>query len=357
MDALSQALRGMRITGALLFNAELTAPWGFASPPGSAARRLLAPDTEHLVLFHLVTEGKAIARVASEEVELGPGDVVVLPHGNAHELASGPVLELVDAATLLPKILAGSLELERGGGGGALTRFVCGYFGCERYAERLFLAGLPPLFKVSLRGDPSGEWIEGSLRHLLAEHASRRPGRAALISKLTEALFIETLARYLDRLPPDRTGWLAGARDEVVGRALAAFHRDPAAAWTLAEVAKEAGASRTVLAERFQRFLGQPPLAYLARWRLALAARLLDTTDRTALQVALEVGYESEAAFNRAFKREFELPPGRYRRRRETSGLSGTGGPPAAGRTSPAAGSAASVPRRRTPRAARSPAG
>lgn len=216
---------------------------------------------------------------------------------------------------MLPKILSGSLAVERGGGGGAATRFICGYIGCERYAERLFLAGLPPVFKVNIRGDASGVWIEGSLRHLVGEVESVHAGRHALVSKLCEALFIQTLCRYMDELPPERTGWLAAARDEVVGRTLACLHRDPARAWTLAALAKEACVSRTVLAERFTRFLGQPPLAYLAHWRLQLAARLLETTDQSALQVALDVGYESEAAFSRAFKRKFELPPAQYRRR------------------------------------------
>jgi AraC-like DNA-binding protein len=316
MDALSQALRSMRITGALFFNAELTAPWGFASPPSSTAQQMLAPGTEHLVLFHLVSEGRASARVSNHEpVALEAGDVVVLPHGDAHELSNGTVSRWIDATTLLPKILSGSLTLERGGGGGEVTRFICGYFGCERYAERLFLAGLPPVFKVNLRGDASGAWVEGSLRHLVAELESARAGRVALVSKLCEALFIQTLCRYMDELPLERTGWLAAARDAVVGSALACLHREPARAWTLAALAQEAGVSRSVLMERFTRYLGQAPLAYLAQWRLQLAARLLETTDHSALQVALDVGYESEAAFSRAFKRKFELPPARYRRR------------------------------------------
>jgi hypothetical protein len=132
-----------------------------------------------------------------------------------------------------------------------VTRFVCGYFGCERYAERLFLAGLPPVFRVHIRGDPAGAWIESSIRHSVNEIEAGRAGRLALLSKLSEALFMETLCRYMDELPPERTGWLAAARDAVAGRALACIHRDPARAWTLPELAKEAGTSRTVLVERF----------------------------------------------------------------------------------------------------------
>jgi AraC-like DNA-binding protein len=317
MDALSEALRSVRASGALFFNAEFSAPWGFASPRSSTFAPILSPGSDHLVLFHLVTEGRATVRVdGCPDLQLEPGDVVILPHGDAHEVYRGRFTQHFDSSRVLSNALAGSLELERGGGGGALTKFVCGYIGCERYAERLFLAGLPAVFKVALRADPSGAWIESSILHGIAALESGRPGRVALLSKLAEALFVEMLCIYMDKLPRGGTGWLAAARDVHVGRALAQMHREPSRAWTLAALAKEAGVSRTVLAERFTRLLGEPPITYLARWRLQLAARLLETTDDGVLQIALAVGYESEAAFNRAFKREFDLPPARYRRSR-----------------------------------------
>jgi AraC-like DNA-binding protein len=195
---------------------------------------------------------------------------------------------------------------------------VCGYIGCERHARRLFLAGLPRLFKVNIARDESGEWIASSLRHLVAEGEKKRAGRSALSAKLAEALFIEALRRYMIELPGEQTGWLAAARDPALGRALAAIHAEPARAWTLAELAKGAGLSRSVFAERFARLLDVTPLGYLARWRMQLAARLLETTDDTVMQVALSVGYESEAAFARAFKREFACPPARYRNERRS---------------------------------------
>ena len=194
------------------------------------------------------------------------------------------------------------------GGGGEMTKFVCGYFGCERHAERLFLAGLPLMIKINLRGDPAGEWLESSVRHLVSQAGSSRPGQSVLLSKMAEALFIETIRRYMEALPAEQTGWLAGARDPVVGGALALLHRKPCHRWTVEELAAETGVSRSVLAERFSRFLGEPPLTYLARWRLQLAARMLQTTRELVIQVASEVGYDSEAAFNRAFKREFAFP-------------------------------------------------
>jgi AraC-like DNA-binding protein len=314
-DPLSDALRSVHLTGAIFLDAELGAPWGFASPPTSTSSHLLAPSAERLVLFHLLVEGQATVRVDGyDSVALEAGDIVVLPRGDAHALWNGPGRQLTDGALLLPKILNGAIASERGGGSGPLTKFICGYIGCDRHAERLFLGGLPPVFKVNIRGEASGEWIESSIRHLASERGSTSPGRSALLAKLAEALFIETLRRYMEEMPEERTGWLAAARDPAVGRALAAIHREPAQRWTVAGLAKQAGASRSVFASRFNQLLGEAPLAYLTRWRIQLGARLLESTDDSVLQIALEVGYESEAAFNRAFKREFELPPARYRR-------------------------------------------
>jgi transcriptional regulator GlxA family with amidase domain len=171
------------------------------------------------------------------------------------------------------------------------------------------------VFKVVVRGDGSGTWIESALRHLVSESESSRPGSRALLAKLAEALFIETLRRHMAQLRQEDTGWLAAARDPAVGRALTSMHREPTRAWTVADLAKRAGVSRTVFARRFAEVLGQTPLAYLASWRLWLGATRLRSSDDSVLEVALAVGYESEAAFNRAFKREFGLPPARYRKR------------------------------------------
>jgi AraC-like DNA-binding protein len=318
-DPLSEALRSVRLSGAIFLDGELSAPWGFSSPPASAGARLVAPSAEHLILFHLLVEGKATARIPGQgSVALEAGDIAVLPRGDAHELWNGRVTELADASSLLPKILEGAVVSERGGGGGSITKFICGYIGCERQAQRLFLAGLPPLFKVNIRGDASGEWIESTIRHLASEGEPFLAGRSALLAKLAEALFIETLRRYMAELPRQRTGWLAAARDAAVGRALGAIHREPARAWTVASLAQQGGMSRTVFAERFTRLLGEAPLTYVWRCRMQLGAQLLETTDDTVLQVALNAGYESEAAFNRAFKREFDLPPARYRSQRRT---------------------------------------
>jgi AraC-like DNA-binding protein len=178
------------------------------------------------------------------------------------------------------------------------------------------------MIKINLRGDLAGEWLENSVRHLVPQAGSERPGQAVLLSKMAEALFIETIRRYMEALPSEQTGSLAGARDPVVGGALALLHRKPCHHWTVEQLAAETAVSRSILAERFSRFLGEPPLSYLARWRLQLAARMLQTTRETVIQVASEVGYDSEAAFNR----EFGVPPGQFRRSRAGSDWAGSNG-------------------------------
>jgi len=316
MDALSEALNSVRMTGAIFYQAKCTAPWGFLVPPLRSVAHVLAPGSERLVAYHLVTEGKAIVRSEGmEDVLIEAGDIVIDPHGDkAHAVFNGTPSRFVDSEAELDKLVSGELTAMEIDGGGEPTSFVCGYFGCERHAEKLFLAGLPRMIKINVRRDTSGEWLESLIRHLVSEVGSTRPGQSVLLCKMGEALFIEALRRYMEELPPEQTGWLAGARDPIVGAALAAMHRKPCHHWTLDELAADAGASRSVLSERFARFLGEPPLTYLARWRLQLAARLLETTRKTVIHVASDVGYESEAAFNRAFKREFSLPPAQYRR-------------------------------------------
>lgn len=318
MDALSEVLRTVRLTGATFFSAEFKEPWGFVSPAmNTFAPRLTSGGAREVVLYHLVTEGHATVRIdGHDEVNLSPGDVVVFPHGDAHRMWHGPTKVWHDTSPAVARALRGDLRITHAGGDGDVTRFVCGFFSCERHAGRLFLTGLPPVLKVSIREDAGAQWIEEAVRFLAAEAASDRPGRLALLAKLSEALFVETLRRAMAALPDEQTGWLAAARDATAGRALALLHREPAREWTIDVLAHEVGASRSTLVERFSQLLGEPPMTYLARWRLNQGAKLLETTTRAIIEIAGDVGYESEAAFNRAFKREFGVPPGRYRRAR-----------------------------------------
>jgi AraC-like DNA-binding protein len=229
-------------------------------------------------------------------------------------LGSGPQVTPIDAGHALPGALKHGLELLNLGGGGARSRFICGFLACDPQLSQAFLAGLPPLIKINIRDDPSGLWLENSLKFSVSQAANNEAGASAMLAKLSEVFFAEALRRYVRELPEGQTGWLAGARDAAVGKALTLLHHRPADAWTVAELARQTGSSRTVLSERFRHFLGEPPMAYLTRWRLQLGARALTATSRSVAQIASEVGYESEAAFNRAFKREHGLPPARYRR-------------------------------------------
>ena len=314
MDVLSEVLKVVKLQGAIFYNGEFSAPWSFCSPASRKIAPLVAEGAEHVIIYHLLTEGHASARVDDgERLALDPGDVVVFPHGDAHIIENGRSIKPVDLSQDLSRIFSQGLKLARAGGGGDVTRFVCGYMACEPRLSHVFLSGLPPLFKVNIRNDASGKWLENSLRFSVDQADASQAGGEAVLAKLSEVLFVETLRLYIAHLPPEQSGWLAGARDPEVGKTLALMHRNPAHPWTIATLAQEAGVSRSVLAERFRHYLSEPPMAYLTRWRLQLGAQMLGSTNYSVAQIAIEVGYESEAAFNRAFKREFAIPPARFR--------------------------------------------
>lgn len=314
MDVLSEVLKVVKLQGAMFYNGEFSSPWSYQSPPSRTVAPYLAPGAGHVILYHLLTEGRASARVlGGERVMLTAGDIAIFPHGDAHIMENGPPTKTIDMSQQLARILSQGLKLSRFGGGGEVTRFVCGYMACEPQLSQVFLSGLPPLFKVSIRNDAAGRWLEDSIRFSVNEADACRAGGEALIAKLSEVLFVETLRAYITNLPAEQTGWLAGARDSEVGKILGLMHRCPAHPWTIASLAKEAGISRSVLAERFRHYLSEPPMAYLTHWRLQLGAQMLCASNHSVAQIATEVGYESEAAFNRAFKRQFEIPPARFR--------------------------------------------
>jgi AraC-like DNA-binding protein len=321
VDAFSQILSGVKLNGAVYFTAEFSAPWGHTTPPSNTLAARFAAEAEHLVIYHLVTEGVAVVELMDGQIlELKAGDVVVFPNADPHHISSSQ-----GGARPFPnygisaKIESHDLSPLRAGGGGEVTRFVCGYMTCDPNVTRPILSGLPPAFKVSLRSDRSGLWLENSIKHLVEEAASGRIGSEAMLAKLSEALFIDTLRRHVAGLPEQQKGWLAGTRDPVVGKSLSLLHSRIAHPWTIATLADEVGISRSALVERFARYLLEPPMAYLTRWRLQLAALSLERTSRGVAEIAAEVGYESEAAFSRAFKREFGQPPGRYRSERRSN--------------------------------------
>ncbi len=314
MDVLSEVLKVVKLQGALFYNGEFSSPWSVYAASSRGLARFFATGCEHVIVYHLLTEGRASARLENgNRVVLQAGDIVMIPHGDPHIVENGPPTKTVDDSENLREVLSQGLKLWRLGGGGEVTKFVCGYMACDPQLSQVFLSGLPPIFKVSIRNDASGRWLENSIRFSVNEADASRAGGEAVLAKLSEVLFVETLRSYITHLPPEQTGWLAGARDSEVGKTLALMHRNPAHPWTIATLAKEAGISRSVLAERFRHHLNEPPMAYLTRWRLQLGAQMLSSTNYSVVQIAEEVGYESEAAFNRAFKRQFEIPPARFR--------------------------------------------
>jgi AraC-like DNA-binding protein len=315
MDVLSEVLKAVKLDGALFYNAEYSAPWCFRAPASSIVAPYLFSEPRHVIIYHLLTEGCGYAHVEGDgrPLRLSAGDIVIFPHGDSHVMGNGSPVTPVDNADELQRIVSSGLKVSRQGGGGEISKFICGYMACEPYLSRIFLGGLPPILKVNIRNDASGQWLENSIRYSVGDADALGPGGEAVLAKLSEVLFIETLRRYIALLPVEQTGWLAGIRDLEVGKALALLHRQPAHPWTIAALANEVGISRSVLAERFRRYLSETPMAYLTRWRLQLGAQMLKTTSRSVAEIAAEVGYESEPSFNRAFKREFGLPPARFR--------------------------------------------
>jgi AraC-like DNA-binding protein len=281
----------------------------------------MSPNSAHAIIFHLLTEGRGYAQVEGDDrpLPLNAGDIVIVPHGDRHILGNGWRVRPMDRSQVLEQVLSQGLKVSRMGGGGETTKFICGYMSCEPQVSEVFLGGLPAILKVSIRDDASGQWLGNAIRYSVDNADASRPGGEVVLARLSEVLFVETLRRYIALLPREHTGWLAGVRDQEVGKSLALLHRKPAHPWTITTLANEVGISRSVLNERFRRYLSQTPMAYLTCWRLQLGAQLLKSTSRGVAQGAAEVGYESEPAFNRAFKRKFGLPPARFRTRSKSA--------------------------------------
>ncbi len=322
MDALSQTLRVVHLAGSMFLHARFTAPWCYQSPRADLAAPLLEPQAERVVIFHLITEGECFVEMPGEPaVRLVAGDVVLFPHGDPHRMTSEPGLPPASGGAPLAEVLARRPRMLSYGGGGAPTRLVCGYLACDDRLARMLLSGLPGLLRINVRGSPAGLWLEASVRYALAEARSPRPGGAGVLAKLSEVLFIEVLRLAMQDTSRAAAGWLAGVGDRVVGAALSAMHERPSRGWTLDELAQAVHSSRSVLAQRFQELVGQSPMQYLTQWRMLLASNLLRRSNVPLSQVAEEVGYLTDAAFSRAFRREFGLPPAAWRRCRSTAPL------------------------------------
>ena len=320
-DALSDVLRTVRLTGALFFLVDASAPWTIELPDGKALAPAVLPGAQHVISYHIVTEGSCWGGVREDAaVRLEAGDVLVLPHGDAYAMSTGPDArggpDRAEVLGFMRQMATGQLPfvVTEGGAGGERLRLVCGFLGCDLEPFNPLLTTLPRLLRV--RGPrAAGDPLDQLIGFTVAESRERRAGGECVRLRLSELMFVEVVRRHLATLAAEQTGWLAGLRDPVVGRALALLHGRPPHPWTLESLAREVGASRSVLADRFTHFVGHPPMQYLARWRMQVAARLLAEGAAKVSAVAGEVGYDSEAAFSRAFKKVAGVPPGTWRRR------------------------------------------
>ena len=339
-DTLSDVLRAVRLRGAVFFYVEGAAPWVAEAPAARTIIPAILPGVDHMMEFHVLARGGCWAAVVGQEpIRLDEGDVVIFPQGDHHVMSSAPGLraERVDRRAFftpkppqLPFSLTvgaqGAATARLDGGGGDETTLVCGFLGCDARPFNPLLASLPRALPMRGIARPGTSWVGDLLRAAVDESNRKRPGGEAVLERMSEMLFVEILRRYADELAPNQTGWLAGMRDAAVGRALSLMHQHPAEPWTLERLAARAALSRSALHERFAHFIGQPPMQYLASWRMQLASTRLRDTDAKVIDVALEVGYENEAAFSRAFRRIVGASPAAWRRERR-------GGSPAMPRT------------------------
>jgi len=374
-DTLSEVLRAVRLRGAIFYYIDGISPWVAEAPPAREIAAAILPGAEHMIEYHVVTRGRCFGTlVGGDSIELHEGDVIMFPQGDAHVMSSAPGMRVakVDKQLFfspkpaqLPYVLlqqgertsaapghedprkdlrrsspdarskpdpsdpaftldgAPSAPLEDlpamtarlDGGGTERATIVCGFLACDARPFNPLLAALPRMLHMP-GAAAKGAWI-GHFIGIAVEEANRkRPGGEAVLERLSEMMFVDVVRRYLEELPPNQTGWLAGLRDRFVGRALGLLHERPSHHWTIDELGDAVGLSRSALHERFNELVGQPPMQYLAQWRMQVASRLLLESTMNVASIALETGYESEAAFSRAFKRLVGVPPARWRRHR-----------------------------------------
>lgn len=334
-DTLSDVLRAVRLRGAIFYYIDASSPWAAETPPTREIIPAVMPSAEHIFEFHAVIEGTCWAGIVGEPpFRLEEGDVVLFPQGDRHVVSSAPGLrppaESVNETYYTPRppqlpyaIHLGGSDVTTArldGGGCDRATLVCGFLGLDARPFNPLLAALPRVLRMSCATLGPNAWIDSLLHAAVVESNQRSPGGEAVLERMSEMLFVEVLRRYVDTLPADQTGWLAGMRDPSIGRALALLHERPDAPWSLERLADNTAMSRSTLHERFVHFIGQPPMQYLAQWRMQVASRILRDTKVKLIEVALGVGYESEAAFSRAFKRAVGVAPGAWRVGRRPDG-------------------------------------
>jgi len=320
MDALSDVLKSTHLEGAVYLNAEFTAPWCIESRYGLDSIRKRLEGADHVVFFHFfLDDGAKVPLADGGVIEVDAGDLVLFPQGDDQRMGSDLRMAPDEFGSFVDDAQKDAEVIHlRHGGGGAPTRVVCGYIALSRSMSRPLFDCLPPVVRIPIGDGPGAQLLRELVRTGVRESSQAGPGTSSMLAKLSELLFVEAMRRYAETIPPEAKGWLAGVRDLHVGRALAAIHAEPHASWTVDRLARHAGISRSALAERFVSLLGEPPMKYLARWRLALAAQALRSGREPIIRIAERAGYESESAFSRAFRREFGSPPATWRRARLT---------------------------------------
>lgn len=319
MDVLSDVLSAVRLTGAVFYDVEASAPFAAESPSTDAIADRVMKGAGHVIGFHVMTEGSCWAEVigrAEPPIHFRAGEIVVFPAGDRNIMASAPGMRgtLDESLYFRPadRLLPFSLKVNAPAGSDS-CRFVCGYLSCDSRPFNPLLNALPRVVHSPLSQASQG-WLTSLLDVAIRESVARSAGSEVMLAKLAELMFVEVMRNHIDRLPEDARGWFAGLRNPQIGAALRLIHGRPTHPWTLDSLAREVGMSRSAFAEHFSAYVQMPPMQYLGRWRVQIAARLLDTQGASIAQAAAEVGYQSEAAFNRAFKRYVGVAPGAWRR-------------------------------------------
>lgn len=315
MDTLSEVLRAIRLTGAVYFAVDASEPWVAEAPSAREVGPFIMPGVEHVIEYHVVVSGTCWGGVVDEPaIKLSAGDIIVFPQGDTHVMSSAPGMRGEPSLEAIRASAQGRLPLamSMNGGGSEQARLVCGFLGCDARPFNPLLATLPKV--MHLRARDGDDILRRLVELAVAESSVPRPGSDCALSRLSELLFVEVVRRYVAQLPPEGVGWFAGLRDENIGRALQKLHERPTHDWSLEELGKESGLSRSVLAERFAALVGIPPMQYLAQWRIQLAASLLRSGKSSLAEIAERVGYGAEAALSRAFKRQVGVAPAHYRR-------------------------------------------
>lgn len=303
IDPLGEALHFLRMSGIFYTRSEFTAPWGLALPP-----------LQDSLMFHVVTAGRCWLEVGRERRQLQPGDFALVPHGKGHRLTSDARVKAAPLFELPREQVSERYEILRHGGGGAPTSMVCGAVRFDHPAAHQLIALLPAIICIEAYGAPDTEWMQSTLRFMASEARAPRPGGETVITRLADILVVQTIRSWIAQDPAAQTGWLGALQDKQIGRAIALVHRDPGHDWSVATLASEVAMSRSAFAARFSEVLGEPVMRYVLRWRMHVAVNLLKEDPAPLGALAERLGYDSEAAFSRAFKRVMGVAPGAIRR-------------------------------------------